>query len=150
MAHNSSGKKSTADDKVAPSLLSQDVHLVGKIVSAGDMHIDSTIDGSVRSYAVTIGEHAVMRGEIIATRVTIRGRVKGIIRAEQVHLCDGCYVEGDIFHAALAIESGAHFDGMVKREQNPLANVEGSVENSAENEAPHESAHESATPRLVS
>jgi cytoskeletal protein CcmA (bactofilin family) len=32
-------------------------------------------------------------------------------------------VQGDIIHKAIAIESGAHFEGTVQRSDNPFENV---------------------------
>jgi len=51
--------------------------------------------------------------------VTVRGHVKGTIRAVRVRLEDGASVEGDIFHRSLAIEEGAVFDGSSRRVDNP-------------------------------
>ena len=56
-----------------------------------------------------------------ADDVTIRGRVKGTILGKRVHLCATSHVEGEIFHEALAIESGSFFNGSVHREKDPLA-----------------------------
>ena len=103
--------------KVAPSILS------GQIVSSGDVQIEGVLEGDLRSHAVTIGEKARVTGEISGELVTVRGFVKGTIRARQVHLCASCHVVGDIYHEALAIETGAHLDGVVRREKDPLANA---------------------------
>ncbi len=109
--------------KVAPSILSQDLNVSGQIVSSGDVQIEGVLEGDLRSHAVTIGEKARVTGEISGELVTVRGFVKGTIRARQVHLCASCYVVGDIYHEALAIETGAHLDGVVRREKDPLANA---------------------------
>ncbi|MGB0341875.1 MAG: bactofilin family protein [Parvibaculales bacterium] len=109
--------------KVAPSILSQDLSVSGQIVSSGDVQIEGVLEGDLRSHAVTIGEKARVTGEISGELVTVRGFVKGTIRARQVHLCASCHVVGDIYHEALAIETGAHLDGVVRREKDPLANA---------------------------
>ena len=109
--------------KVAPSILSQDLNVSGQIVSSGDVQIEGVLEGDLRSHAVTIGEKARVTGEISGELVTVRGFVKGTIRARQVHLCASCHVVGDIYHEALAIETGAHLDGVVRREKDPLANA---------------------------
>jgi len=109
--------------KVAPSILSQDLSVSGQIVSSGDVQIEGVLEGDLRSHAVTIGEKARVTGEIAGELVTVRGFVTGTIRARQVHLCASCHVVGDIYHEALAIETGAHLDGVVRREKDPLANA---------------------------
>ncbi len=109
--------------KTAPSILSQDIHIIGQIISSGDVQIEGRLDGDLRSHAVTIGEHAETTGEIAGDTVTVRGKITGTIRASTVHLCATCHVEGDIYHEALAIETGAHLNGVVKHEKDPMNNA---------------------------
>ena len=119
--------KATATEKSkgksAPSILSHDMHVVGKIFSTGDIQIEGRLDGDLRSHAVTIGEKAVVSGEVACDTVTVFGQVKGTIRARQVYLCATSKVTGDIFNEALAIETGAQLNGAVKREKEPLKNA---------------------------
>ena len=49
---------------------------------------------------------------------TTYGRVRGL----KVRLTSTARVEGDIIHKTIAIESGAHFEGSVQRQEDPLAN----------------------------
>ncbi|HAT07915.1 MAG TPA: hypothetical protein DCS39_01510 [Rhodobiaceae bacterium] len=109
--------------KSAPSILSQDMHIVGKIFSTGDIQMEGRLDGDLRSHAVTIGEKAVVSGEVAGDTVTVFGRVKGTIRARQVYLCATSKVTGDVFNEALAIETGAQLNGAVNREKDPLKNA---------------------------
>lgn len=110
-------------NKSAPSILSHDMHIVGKIFSTGDIQIEGRLDGDLRSHAVTIGEKAVVSGEVAGDTVTVFGQVKGTIRARQVYLCATSKVTGDVFNEALAIETGAQLNGAVKREKEPLKNA---------------------------
>ena len=55
----------------APSILSHDMHVVGKIFSTGDIQIEGRLDGDLRSHAVTIGEKAVVSGEVAGDTVTV-------------------------------------------------------------------------------
>jgi len=118
---NPTPEKSKA--KSGPSILSHDMHVVGKIFSTGDIQIEGRLDGDLRSHAVTIGEKAVVSGEVAGDMVTVFGQVKGTIRARQVYLCATSKVTGDIFNEALAIETGAQLNGAVKREKDPLKNA---------------------------
>ena len=45
------------------------------------------------------------------------GRVRGL----KVRLTSTARVEGDIIHKTIAIESGAHFEGSVQRQDDPLS-----------------------------
>ena len=62
-----------------------------------------------------------IKGEVIAESVVVRGTVEGRIRGRKVQLCTGAKVRGDIFHASLAIEPNAIFEGAVKHAQDPMA-----------------------------
>ena len=113
--------KEMSKHKAAPSILSTDLHICGQVVADGDIQIDGTVEGNIRSAFVTIGKSAKITGELAGDDITIKGRVTGVIRGKRVHLCAGCHVEADIFHEALAIENGSHFNGSSYREENPLA-----------------------------
>ena len=109
--------------KSGPSILSHDMHVVGKIFSTGDIQIEGRLDGDLRSHAVTIGEKALVSGEVAGDMVTVFGQVKGTIRARQVYLCATSKVTGDVFNEVLAIETGAQLNGAVNREKDPLKNA---------------------------
>ncbi len=68
-----------------------------------------------------MGESATIRGEIVADDIVVNGRVIGRVRGLKVRLTATARVEGDIIHKTIAIESGAHFEGSVQRQEDPLA-----------------------------
>jgi cytoskeletal protein CcmA (bactofilin family) len=104
-----------------PSIISADVKIVGGILSQGELEIFGQIEGDVRASALTVGETGAVRGEVIAESVVVRGTIEGRIRGRKVQLCTGAKVRGDIFHASLAIEPNAIFEGAVKHAQDPMA-----------------------------
>lgn len=112
----------------APSILSADVVVVGNLTSGGDIQIDGTIEGDVRSVSLTIGDKATINGEIVADEVIVRGRVIGSIHARRVQLCQNCHVEGNILHEALAVETGAYFEGNCRHSADPLGDERNAVD----------------------
>jgi Polymer-forming cytoskeletal len=74
------------------------------------------------AHLLTVGESATIRGEIVADDIVVNGRVIGRVRGLKVRLTSTARVEGDIIHKTIAIESGAHFEGSVQRQEDPLAN----------------------------
>ncbi len=106
--------------KPSPSLLSNDLTIKGNVTSSGDIQIEGTIEGDVRAHLLTVGESATIRGEVIADDVVVNGRVIGRVRGLKVRLTSSAKVEGDIVHKTIAIESGAHFEGSVQRQEDPL------------------------------
>ncbi len=103
-----------------PSIFSSDVTVKGTLRSDGDIQFDGKIEGNIYSDSVTIGEKAVITGEVVASHVIIRGRVKGSIRGRNVQLLSSAHVEGDILHSGLSVESGAYFDGNCRHAEDPV------------------------------
>ena len=95
----------------APSLLSSDLVITGNLESDGDMQIDGTIDGDIKSFTLTVSESGVIRGTIDAEEVTIAGSVTGQIQARHVILVKGAKVIADLIQDRLSIEPGAFFEG---------------------------------------
>jgi cytoskeletal protein CcmA (bactofilin family) len=110
-----------AKPKPTPSILSSDITVVGNIKSSGDIQIEGAIEGDVRSQVVIVGESATVRGEVVAEEVVVHGRVVGRLRGIKIRLTATARVEGDIVHKTIAIENGAHFEGSVQRQDDPIA-----------------------------
>ncbi len=110
-----------AKPKPSPSVLSSDLTVTGNLVTSGDIQIEGTVEGDIRAHLLTVGESATVKGECVADDVVVNGRVVGCVRGIKVRLTAQARVEGDIIHKTIAIESGAHFEGSVKREDDPLS-----------------------------
>ena len=113
--------KATAPKAKPPaSVLSSDLHITGNMKTTGDIQVEGTVEGDIRAHLLTIGESATIKGEVIADDVVINGRIVGRVRGLKVRLTSTARVEGDIIHKTIAIESGAHFEGSVQRQDDPL------------------------------
>ncbi len=113
-------KPSAPKAKPPASTLSPDLHITGNIKTTGDIQVEGTVEGDIRAHLLTIGESATIKGEVIADDVVINGRIVGRVRGLKVRLTATARVEGDIIHKTIAIESGAHFEGSVQRQDDPL------------------------------
>ncbi len=113
-------KASAPKAKPPASVLSTDLHMTGNIKTTGDVQVEGTVEGDIRAHLLTIGENATIKGEVIADDVVINGRIVGRVRGLKVRLTSTARVEGDIIHKTIAIESGAHFEGSVQRQDDPL------------------------------
>jgi cytoskeletal protein CcmA (bactofilin family) len=107
--------------KAAVSVLSSDLTVVGNLRTTGDIQVEGTVEGDIRAHLLTVGESATIRGEIVADDIVVNGRVIGRVRGLKVRLTSTARVEGDIIHKTIAIESGAHFEGSVQRQEDPLS-----------------------------
>jgi len=106
--------------KPPASILSSDLLITGNLKTTGDIQVEGRVDGDIRAHLLTIGEGATVKGEIIADDVVVNGHVIGRVRGLKVRLTSTAEVEGDIIHKTIAIESGAHFEGSVQRQDDPL------------------------------
>ena len=114
-------KASAPKAKPPASVLSADLHVTGNMKTTGDIQVEGTIEGDIRAHLLTIGETATIKGEVVADDVVINGRIVGRVRGLKVRLTSTARVEGDIIHKTIAIESGAHFEGSVQRQDDPLS-----------------------------
>lgn len=115
------GAPTAAKPKAGASVLSSDLTVTGNLRTTGDVVIEGIVDGDIRAHLLTVGETATIRGEIVADDIVINGRVIGRVRGLKVRLTSTARVEGDIIHKTIAIESGAHFEGSVQRQDDPLS-----------------------------
>lgn len=128
--------------RTAPSIISTDLVVHGNLTATGDIQVDGTVEGDIRSQSLTIGEKASINGEIVAEDIVIRGRVIGTIRGRRVQLASTCHVEGDILHEALAVETGAFFEGNCRHSDDPIGQA-----SSSRASAPRPTAGPVAAPR---
>ena len=107
--------------KVAASVLSSDLTVIGNLKTTGNIQVEGTVEGDIRAHLLTVGETANIRGEVVADDLVVNGRIQGTVRGLKVRLTSTARVEGDIIHKTIAIESGAQFEGTVQRQDDPLA-----------------------------
>ena len=103
------------------SLVSPDITIEGDLTGDGELQIDGVVRGDVRVARLTVGETGHVEGSIYAEAVELRGRVVGAVTAKQVRLYGTAYVDGDITHEQLAMETGAFFQGRSLKFQRPPA-----------------------------
>jgi cytoskeletal protein CcmA (bactofilin family) len=103
----------------APSIISSDLKILGDLISAGDLQVDGIVEGDIQTRSLTIGEGAVVTGNIQAETTRVCGQVTGMIKAATVTLERTAKVVGDIVHQILAIEPGAFLEGHVRHSDGP-------------------------------
>jgi cytoskeletal protein CcmA (bactofilin family) len=104
--------------KVA-SLISSGISIDGAVTGDGELQIDGVVRGDVRVGRLTVGETGHIEGSVYAEATEVRGRIVGSVTAKQVRLYGTSYVDGDITHEQLAMETGAFFQGRSLKFQRP-------------------------------
>ncbi len=105
----------TAAASDVSSIISADMKVVGNLHSEGDIQIDGTVEGDIKSHTVTVGETAHVIGSINAESVNVCGKVTGQVSAASVRIARTANVQGDISYKKLAIEEEAVLDGQIRR-----------------------------------
>ena len=102
-----------------PSIISADLKITGDLFSDGDIQLNGTLVGDIKTGSLTIGETAHVEGKVSAKEIRISGEVTGEVMAEDVTLTKSARITGDIIHGKLSIESGADVEGHLRRQQAP-------------------------------
>lgn len=103
--------KSTRPTNSAPSIIGSDVTIKGNITTLGEIQLDGTVEGDIRSASLTIGEQGSVQGVVTAEEVIVKGAVNGQIKGRNIRLEKTAKVRGDLFHETLSIEAGAFIEG---------------------------------------
>ncbi len=101
---------------VEQAAIGRSIRIQGDVTGDEDLLIQGTIDGSVtlEAHALTVGPDGDVRADIRARVVTVQGRVKGNLNAEeQVILQASSRVQGDISAPRVVLEDGARFRGEI-------------------------------------
>ena len=95
------------------NVLSSGIEITGSIRFSNDMIIDGKIDGEITSDKgrVTIGENAVIKGDVTAGEVKVYGKVEGKITSQRCELKDKSKINGDIKSKVFSMEEGAQLSG---------------------------------------
>jgi len=114
---------SASASKMVPSIIGEDLTIIGNVTSKGEIQVDGEIQGDIHCGSLLLGDKSQVQGSVIAEDVVVRGKVVGSVRGLRVTLQAQSHVEGDIFHQSLAIEQGAYFEGKSRRSDDPMADV---------------------------
>ena len=95
------------------NVLSSGIEIIGSIRFSNDMIIDGKIEGEITSDKgrVTIGENAVIKGDMTAGEVKVYGQVEGKITSQRCELKDKSKINGDIKSKVFSMEEGAQLSG---------------------------------------
>ena len=101
------------------NILGPDVEIKGNLKFSGELTFEGKLDGEVQTDGVlSLGDSAVINGNINAQSVVVRGKITGNINAkEKIEIKAKAELFGDIRSTKLVIEEGVTYVG--KTEVNP-------------------------------
>ena len=105
------------------NVLGNDVEINGSIKFSDHLITDGKIEGEVISNGIlTIGENAMIKGEVKTRSAIIFGKVEGNITVqERCEIKNKAILVGDIAAGTLAIEEGATFMGQSRVGKNAVS-----------------------------
>ena len=101
------------------NVLAQGIEITGTIKFQNDMIIDGKVEGEIQSTTgkVTIGENAVIKGDVKAGEVKMFGLIEGSITSDRCELKANSRLNGDITTKSLKMEEGALLSGKMQTGQ---------------------------------
>lgn len=95
------------------NLIGAGTTIKGHIESTGDIRIDGTLSGNIRTKGkVVIGNTGIAKGEVHCKNSDVEGKIEGKISVQELlSLKSTSIILGDISAKRLAIEPGARFTG---------------------------------------
>jgi len=103
----------------AKNVLGPDVEIKGNLKFSGELTFEGKLDGEIQTDGVlTLGDSAVINGNINAQSVVVRGKITGNVSAkDKIEIKAKAELFGDIRSTKLVIEEGVTYVG--KTEVNP-------------------------------
>lgn len=124
--NTTANKNSTAKDvrpmkapaNSVPSIISSDVVIKGNVSTSGEIQLDGTIEGDIKSNSITVGINGTVKGKINADDAVVKGTVKGSITGRNIRVEKSAKITGDLCHQTLSIEAGAFIEGNLSHQSN--------------------------------
>jgi cytoskeletal protein CcmA (bactofilin family) len=94
-------------------IITEDVELKGELAFTGELEFNGRFEGTLDSDgALTIGERAVIKGNINASSAVVSGKVQGnIVVSGKAQIRSNAIIHGDIQASTIEIEEGASVNG---------------------------------------
>lgn len=110
---NSKKKNEVVSTGTINTIIGNNSKVEGLLEASDPTRVDGLVQGKILSQSsVIVGEHGVVKGDIIAIEILVAGTVYGNLKAEQrIELTETGRVLGDLVTKTLVIDEGASFKG---------------------------------------
>ncbi len=118
---------SEIDEHEVDTVLAEDIDFSGELSFSRPLMLKGRFTGQVDATGdLYVGARATVDAAIKANVVSLRGTLKGNIRAcSRVELFSTAVVEGDIEAPDIVMESGCRFNGMCRMSDDSVADAKG-------------------------
>ena len=110
---NSKKKNEVVSTGTINTIIGNNSKVEGLLEASDPTRVDGLVQGKILSKSsVIVGEHGVVKGDIIAIEILVAGTVYGNLKAEQrIELTETGRVLGDLVTKTLVIDEGDSFKG---------------------------------------
>lgn len=110
---NNGNTRTSSPESGTVNIIGAGTSIEGDVVSSGDIRIDGTLKGTVRTRGkLVVGPSGAIEGEVLCQNADVSGSIRGKVNvAELLALKATAKVNGEISTGKLAIEPGADFSG---------------------------------------
>jgi cytoskeletal protein CcmA (bactofilin family) len=97
------------------SLLGPQSAFSGDLNAKGILRVDGEVTGRIQADQVILSETAILTGDIVATKITVSGKVEGCLKASDlVEIKSKGKVKGEIFANKLVVAEGGELNGRIE------------------------------------
>ena len=106
-------KSSQKADKVE-SIIGGQSEVTGDLNVKGTLQVDGLVKGQIKADCVLLTESSRIKGDIIAHKIIVSGRVEGNLKAEEaLEILPKGKVIGDVFTNKISVAEGGELNGKV-------------------------------------
>jgi len=103
------------DNEKLESFIGAKTDFQGELNVKGTLRVDGRIDGRLNAECVILSETAVVKGEVMAKKIIVGGKVEGILRAQEIlEINSTGKVLGDMFTNKISVTEGGELNGKIE------------------------------------
>lgn len=103
------------DKEKLKSFLGAQSELQGELTAEGILRMDGMLTGKIHADQVILSETATIKGDIVAKRIIVGGKVEGSLRAtDLVEITSKGKVKGEIYTKKFLVMEGGEFNGQIE------------------------------------
>ncbi|SFC95645.1 bactofilin family protein [Algibacter pectinivorans] len=112
MFSDSKKVKQMTESNGSQNIISKGTQLVGDFTSQGDLRIDGSIEGNIKTAGkVVVGKSGVIEGTLTGTDAYFEGKFSGkLVLSGTLTLKASAHIDGEVVAGKLAVEPGATFN----------------------------------------
>jgi len=103
------------DTEKLESFIGAKTDFQGELNVKGTLRVDGRIDGRLNAECVILSETAVVKGEVMAKKIIVGGKVEGILRAQEIlEINSTGKVLGNMFTNKISVTEGGELNGKIE------------------------------------